>query len=159
QTQREECGRQLSRDSDETPGERLTRIARRRTLGHDARAVALADARAVREQGVAIGEVRKGVQRNSCDLELAGQRAPIQALDVGELVYVAPPPRIDLARSHRPEHERIVRIRAVRDADDARQRRSAGHDGDLRGFCVWRSASAWKLVSGFLCSSYSGRLR
>ena len=158
EAQREKRGRQLSGDGHKTTCQLLPWVMRRRFAGDDPRAIAIANARAVCEQRVAVGEIRKGVQRNGGDFELAGKRAPIEALDVGQLVRVAAATRVDLAGGHCPEHERIVRIRAVRDADDARQCR-AGHDGGRRGFCAWRSASLWKLVSGFLCSSYSGRFR
>jgi len=48
------------------------RIRRRWFAAHDARAVAVADAGAVRKQGVAIRQVRVGVQRDRGDFELAG---------------------------------------------------------------------------------------
>ena len=108
------------------------------------------------EQGVAIGEVRVGVQRDGGDFQLARERAAVQAFDVAELVNVPPAAGVDLARCHRPEHEGVIGVGAVRDMDCAGNR--GRHDAGLRGFCAWRTASAWKFVNDLRWSSYSGRL-
>jgi len=71
----------------------------------------------VREQGVAVGEVGVGVERDRGDLQLAGEGAAVQRLDVGQLVHVATVAGVDLALRHRPEHEGVIGIGAVRDAD------------------------------------------
>src|SRR2546429_2100838 len=63
------------------------------------------------------------MQRYRRRLELASQRAAVQRLDVGELVLVAPGAGVDLAGRERPEHEGVVRIGAVREANGA----ASGH--------------------------------
>ena len=86
---------------------------------HDARSVAVPEARAVGEQRVPLSEVRIGVQRDRRDLELAPERAPVQRFDVAQLVDVAPAAGVDLAGRERPEHERVVGIGAMRQMDRA----------------------------------------
>src|SRR5207253_8821122 len=72
QTQRQKGGRQRAGRRDEPPRKRTLRIlVRRRCARDEARAVAIAKTRAMREQGVAVGKIRVRVQRNRGDLELA----------------------------------------------------------------------------------------
>src|SRR5207247_3120065 len=110
--------------------------------------VAVADACAVREEGVPVRQSRVGVNRDGSDLQLSGERAAIQGFDVAELVDITASLGIDAPRRHRPEHEGIVGVGAVGEPD--------GHD---RVPVVRRTASAWNASSEVLWSSYSGRFR
>src|SRR5437867_3579667 len=126
-----------------------------------ARAAALANARAMREQGIPVAEIRICMQGDRGDFQLPGQRAPVQRLDVGQLVHVATAAGVDFSGRHRPEHECVVGVGAVRDADNA----GIGDTGNgTRGHVperapVTREASALKLVSASEWSAYSGRFR
>ena len=73
------------------------------------------------QKRVAVGEVGIGVNRHRRDLELATQRALVEAFDVLELVDVSQVFGVDLAFGKRVEHERVVRIRAVGDVDGGGQ--------------------------------------
>ena len=59
--------------------------------------VAVAEGRAVRQEQVAVGQVRVGVEGDGGDGELAGHRAAVQRLDVGELVGEGEPLGVDAA--------------------------------------------------------------
>ena len=50
-------------------------------------------------------------------LQLALDRTMVQHLDVGDDVFERQPTRVELAVGERVEHERVVGIRAVADAD------------------------------------------
>ena len=80
------------------------------------------------------------MQRDGRHFQLALQGAPVEAFDVAQLVDVAAAACVDLAGRHRPKHERIIRVRAVRDVDGPGGRRSPRHDDGFRGFCACRSA-------------------
>ena len=71
------------------------------------------------QESVAVGEVRVRVEGYGRHLELAREGAPVQRLDVAELVDVAPVTGVDSARGHGPEHEGVVRVRAVGNVDGA----------------------------------------
>src|SRR6267143_412904 len=152
------CSPQLSGDGDQASGQRLPRIGRCTLARHDARTVAISDAGTVGEQGVAIREIRVRMQRDGGDLQLTGERAPVQGFDVAELMHVPAAARVDLPSRHRPKHEGVVGVGAVGDVDRARH--GSGHDvrPPLR---VLRSASLWKFVSASRWASwpYSGRFR
>ena len=79
----------------------------------DDRAVAVAHARAVREDHVVLLDVRVGVQRDRGDLELAVHRPLVQRLDVVQDVLELEPARVDDTRGEAPEHERVVRVGAM----------------------------------------------
>jgi hypothetical protein len=119
----QKCGRELARDGDGPAGERAAGIRGRGRTRDDARTVPVTDTGPVREQRVPIREVRIGVQRHRGDFELPAQRTLVQAFDVRQLVLVTPGARIDFPGGERPEHERVVGIRAVCDVD------RAGHSG------------------------------
>ena len=85
--------------------------------GDEARAVPVAERGAVRQQGVAIGDVGVGMDRDRGDLELAAARALVQRLDVLKFVNVGEAFRVNPPVGERPEHEGIVRIRAVGDVN------------------------------------------
>src|SRR2546422_7551785 len=83
---------------------------------HDALpiSIAVADARPVREQRVAIGEVGVCVERDGRHFQLAGEGAPVQGFDVAELVHVAAVAGVDPPRGERPEHESVLPVPTVR---------------------------------------------
>src|SRR6267143_2942381 len=158
QSQREKRGRQFAGHGYEPSRERTARVLpRRRFARYQPRAVAIADALAMREQRIPVGEIRVRVQRDRGDFQLTRERAPVQRFDVRQLVHVATPARVDFSGRHRPEHECIVGVGAVRDADNA------GITGNgMRGHVperapVTREASALKLDSASEWSAYSGR--
>ena len=76
-----------------------TVLARHRRPRDEPRAVPVAHRRAVREQGVLVGEVGVGVDRDGGDLELAAQRALVERLDVLQLVDVARGPPVSILPS------------------------------------------------------------
>ena len=78
---------------------------------------AVAHRGAVRQQPVAVGDVRVGAHRERRDLEPPLARPVVQRLDVRDDVLELEPARVDAARRDRPEHERVVGIRAVSDTD------------------------------------------
>src|SRR5712692_4427182 len=83
QSQREERGREFAGHGYEPSRERTARVLPRCRFARDeARAVAIADARAMREQGIPVGEIRVRVQRDRGDFQLTRERAPVQRLDV-----------------------------------------------------------------------------
>ena len=162
QSQREKRGREFAGHGYEPSRERTSRtLPRRRFARDEARPVAIANARAMREQGIPVGEIRICMQGDRGDFQLPGQRAPVQRLDVGQLVHVATAAGVDFSGRHRPEHECVVGVGAVRDADNA----GIGDTGNgTRGHVperapVTREASALKLVSASEWSAYSGRFR
>src|SRR2546429_8608381 len=77
----------------------------------------------------------RSVERHRRHLELALQRAAVQRLDVRELVEVAPVARVDLPGRERPEHEGVVRVRAVSQPD--RADRASGPDGGRHSSFRW----------------------
>ena len=88
----------------------------------DDRPVAGAHARAVRKQDVLVLHVRVRVERDRGHLEPALERPLVQRLDVLQHVLELEPARVDLARGEAPEHERVVRVGAMAEADE--------HDAD-----------------------------
>ena len=93
--------------------------ARHRRASNEARAVAIADRCAMREERVAIGEIGVGVDRDRGHLQLGAAGALIERLDVLQLVDVRQAFGVDGAGRQSIEHERVVRIRAVGQVDDA----------------------------------------
>ena len=73
----------------------------------------------MREERVAIGEMRVRVDRDRGHLELALERAAVERLDVLQLVHVVEVAGVDLPLGERVEHERVVGVGAVRDSDGA----------------------------------------
>ena len=103
------------------PGDRDRLLAEigdgHRTPGDHQRAVSVTHARAGREEGVAIGQRGVGVDGQGRDLELAGLRPAVEALDVVEHLDDLEPSRVDLAGGQAVEHEGVVGVRAVADPD------------------------------------------
>src|SRR6267143_739036 len=96
QSQLENRGRQFAGHGYEPSRERTARVLpRRRFARYQPRAVAITNARAMREQGIPVGEIRVRVQRDRGDFQLTRERAPVQGLDVRQLVYVAPAASVD----------------------------------------------------------------
>ena len=79
--------------------------------------VAGADARAVRQQRVAVLDEGIRVQRDRCRFQPALERPLVQRLDVLEHLLEAKAARVDRTRRERPEHEGVVGIRAVAEPD------------------------------------------
>src|SRR6185503_14311986 len=80
QSKRQKRGRQLARDGHpETLDRRWTILP-----GDDNGTIAIAHARSVRQQNVAVGQVRVSVERHSRDLVLALACRAIERLDVGQ---------------------------------------------------------------------------
>jgi hypothetical protein len=101
-------------------------LPRERLLRHDDRAVAGAHARAVRQQDVLVLDERVRVERQRRDLEPSVERPEVQRLDVLQDVLELEVAGVDLPRRERPEHERVVGIRAVSEPDQHERGRLAG---------------------------------
>jgi len=78
---------------------------------HHPRPVALAHGCAVRQQRIAARQIGVCMNRHGGDFQLAGQRPPVQCLDVLQLVLEAQITSVDLSGCQGVEHERVVRIR------------------------------------------------
>ena len=130
QPQRQKCRRQFARaprparpSSDDGPS----------CLRDDHRAVAVAHARAVRQQHVAIGQMRVGVERDRRDLVLAVECGAVERLDVRQHVFELEPWRGDPAARQAVEHERVIGIGAVSDADLHAQGRLGARSAQVLG--------------------------
>ncbi len=123
--QREERRRHRPRDDDLQLRELL---ARQRGGRDDDRPVAGADACPVREQRVVL--LHEGVrrERERRHLEPARPRPLVQGLDVGEDLLEVVAASVDALGRERPEHERVVGIGAMADAD-AHEARDASKRG------------------------------
>ena len=91
--------------------------ARHRRARDEARSIAVAHRRAVRQQRVALGEIGVRVNGDGGHLELRLERALVERLDVLQLVHVAKIARIDLSFGERVEHEGVVGVGAVGDVN------------------------------------------
>ena len=91
----------------------LQLLARDRALGDDDRAVARAHARPVREDHVLVLDERVRVERDGRDLQPALERPLVQGLDALEHVLELEAAPVDAAGRKAPEHERVVRVRAM----------------------------------------------
>jgi hypothetical protein len=112
QPQRHESGGQFAWHRDAHAFER-----RRRRFRDDDRAVAIAHARAVRQEDVPVGQMRVRIERHRRDLVRAVERGAVQRLDVRQHMFELEARRRHFAAREAEEHERIVGIRAVRDSD------------------------------------------
>ena len=110
EAQDEEGGRHPARHGDL---DLLQLLARDRALGDDHGPVARAHARPVREDHVPVLDERVRVQRDRRDLEPPLERPLVQGLDVLEHVLELEAARVDAAGRKSPEHERVVRVRAM----------------------------------------------
>ena len=100
-------------------------VLRHRLPRDDDRPVARAHARPVREQRVALLHERVRVQRDRRHLEPALERPLVQRLDVAEHVLELEAARVDAILGQGPEHEGIVGVGAVAEADQHRGGRLA----------------------------------
>ena len=85
--------------------------------GNQNRAVLVAHARAVGQQRVAIDQVCVGVERDGRDFVPALKGGTVQRLDIGQHLVDLDAVDANGAARQAVEHERIVRVRAVRDGD------------------------------------------
>ena len=65
-----------------------------------------------------IGQMRISVQAERGELQLAGEGAAVERFDIDQLVDELVGTGVDLAVGQAMEHERIVRIRAMADANE-----------------------------------------
>ena len=112
--ERQEGGRHRARDDDLLAAEV---VHGRGLAGDDDRAVAGADARAVGEQRVVLLHERVGGERDRRHLEARGARPLIERLDVRQNLLERESARIDEIRRQRPEHEGVIGIGTVADAN------------------------------------------
>ena len=96
---------------------RLERVDRLRLAGDDHRAVAVAHARAARAEHVLVVQEGVGVDADRGQLQLALERAAVERLDVDQLVRELVVAGVDLVVRQGVEHEGVVRVGAVADAD------------------------------------------
>src|SRR4051794_14996462 len=76
------------------------------------------------------------------DFQLSVHRAPVQRLDVFELMHELETLRIDLVVRQRVEHERVVRVGTV---PDAKGTAGSGGGGHAWGPSVRRSVWSWTI--------------
>ena len=95
---------------------------RERLARDEDRPVAGADPRAVRQQRVAVLHERIRVQRDRRHLEPALERPRVERLDVLQHLLELEAARVDAPGRERPEHERVVGIRAVAEPNQHRAR-------------------------------------
>ena len=119
--QRERRSRPGTRGSDDDSPRRDVLAADRIPSHHD-RTVPVAERGAVRQEHVAVGDVGVGVEGDGGDVELACHRAPVQRLDVGELVVEREALGVDRAVRETVEHESVVGVRTVREGDLSHRR-------------------------------------
>ena len=122
--QREICRGQSSRDSNFFA---LDFALRKSLSGHDHGAVAIADAAAAGQQSVIILDVGIGVERDGRDVinAVAFPRLLVQGLDVAKRMSEAQSGNAHLVGGQSIEHEGVVGVGAVRDADLASGRSAA----------------------------------
>src|SRR5688500_118118 len=140
-------GRQRAGNGDAGAGERLTRAG---LACDEAWAISVAHGGPVRQQCVAVGEVRVRVDGDRGDLELSTQCAAVERLDVLKLVLVRDSVGVDLPGGQRVEHERVVRVGRMSDANDATR-------GVHRGTSTRATARAASMSAR--CRVYSSRFR
>jgi hypothetical protein len=115
QPQREIRRRQRPRHRD---GFAAKLVERHRLTRHDHRPVAIPHARPARAQGVQVGEIGVAVQANGRQFEFARECTAIERLDVDQLVRELKLAGVDLAVGKGVEHERVVGVGAVADANE-----------------------------------------
>ena len=94
-----------------------------RLAGDDDRPVAEPHRGAVRQQQVAVGDVRVGAHRDRGHLEPSLGRPLVERLDVRDDLLELEPARVDAPGLDRPEHEGVVRdLRYVRHGSAAAPR-------------------------------------
>ena len=125
-------------------------VERQRLAGDDDRPVAVADARAVRQQRVPVLHERVRVQRDRSHLELRLQRPLVQRLDVLQHLLELEAACVDRAGRDRPEHERVVRVGAMAEPDQHRARLAPAPLSSRTGAShtldewPWRSATRFR---------------
>ena len=121
-----------------------------RLAGDEGWPVTIAHARAGSEQGIAVGQVGEGVDADGGDFELTVQGTPVERFDVFELMNEPQAAGVELVVGERVEHERIVRIRAMPDADRCQLAitHQSHSSGCLTLGSIWTSnhPDAWRKV-------------
>ena len=92
-------------------------VQRERLARNDDGAVAGAHARAVRQEDVAVLNEGVGVKGDRRRLQAPFERPLVQRLDVAEHMLELEAARVDAAGGKPPEHEGVVGVRAVSEAD------------------------------------------
>ena len=92
-------------------------VARQRARPHDDRSVAGAHRRAVRQDRVEVLHERIRRERHRCRLETPLERPLAERLDVIEDMLEFEAARVDRTRGERPEHEGVVGVRTMAEAD------------------------------------------
>src|SRR5438270_9504923 len=83
--------------------------------------VAIAHARATRQERVFVRDVGVGMNGNGRDMQLAASCAFVQGLDILQAMLETIPAQIDLIFRDRIKHERVVRIRGMSEGKDFRR--------------------------------------
>src|SRR5688572_13734930 len=103
----------------------------------------------MRQQRVSVSQIREGVDRDCRDLKVAAEGALVERFDVLQLVHILEIVRVYTPRSQRVEHERVIAVGTVRDADDSRchrlLRRAAANAATISSW--WRSYSGSAFVA------------
>ena len=86
--------------------------------GHDHRAVVVPHARPAGAKDVLVGQVGIGVQAEGRQLQFAREGPAVERLDIDQLVLEAEAARVDLVLRQGVEHERVVGVGAVADANE-----------------------------------------
>jgi len=99
---------------------------------HQQRPVAVADRPAAGHERVAVGHERVGVEGDRRHLVAAFLSVAVERLDVGEHVAHLEVPGVDAALGEAVEHERVVAVGAVGQADLFRARHAQDYSGRAR---------------------------
>src|SRR5439155_21375313 len=94
------------------------------TTADNHRAVAITHAATARKQSVLVGEVSEGVDADGSDFKFAAEGAAVERLDVLQFVAELQLAGVELVMGEGVEHEGVVGVGAVADADQ-----SLGHRG------------------------------
>ena len=128
-SRREEPQREISRGQSSRDSNlfALDFALRKSLRGHDHGAVAIADAASARQQSIVVLNVGIGVERDGGDVvnAVAFPRLLVQGLDVAKRMSEAQPGNAHLVGGQSIEHEGVVGVGAVRDADLASGRSAA----------------------------------
>ena len=128
--QREISARHLARERDRAAAQASARISSSdasdveavRLAADHHRAVAIAHARAARQERVTIAHIGIGVNRDRGDVEFAAHRALVQRLNIFEPMFESVAAQIDLVFRHRVKHEGVIRIGRMAEGENVRVR-------------------------------------
>src|SRR5262249_39115352 len=115
QAQREVGSCQGSGDGNGSAAERLDRS---RLAGDDHGAGSVGHARAARAQDVLVSQVGVSMQAECRQFEFARKGPPVERFDIDKLMFKTVWSAVDLIFGESVEHEGIVRVRAVPDANE-----------------------------------------